>query len=251
MSDQATHERLWKEHNILDYTFSEIDLRVFRISGCVMRTKWLIAIGTAMSFIWGFLSDLWVLYVKYRDDPDNLLGLGIYGATVVISLTILFFEVKEARLILSTDDVSDCFINKEAYLWKIVTSYDTFCLFKRIGKKNDRHDRLMKMMFFILKNGKRLLLVKIPQFALTLMFIRIETISIISAMGFKILFLSFSMTKLVISLLAYPCIQNFVQEELNIPDFSKFGLSSYVTFLIEKDFNEIIKDQRVGTNRQS
>eukprot|EP00808_Paulinella_micropora_P019956 g58699.t1 len=245
MGDRQTHARLWKEYNIHDFSFSEIDLRVFRISGCWMRTQWLITIGFALSIVWGFLFDLWVCYTKYRDDPGNWLGLGLYIATVVISLIILRFEVKEARLILSTDDVSDCFINNEAYQWKMVTSYDTFCLFYRIGSKADCHDKIIKMQFFVLKEGWRLVLVRIPQFILSFIFIRNRLrIDVFSAFFVKILFHSYGMLKLLIALCGYPFISSFVQEKYNIKDFSRFGLSSYVTFLIDLDFNQIITEQR-------
>eukprot|EP00457_Paulinella_chromatophora_P005874 gb/GEZN01005892.1/.p1 GENE.gb/GEZN01005892.1/~~gb/GEZN01005892.1/.p1 ORF type:complete len:531 (+),score=92.53 gb/GEZN01005892.1/:17-1609(+) len=242
--DGQIHHRLWQENHIVDYTFSQIDLRVFRISGCWYRTLWLKSIVLALSFVWGFFVDWWVLYTKYKADPDNLLGFFIYLATILISLYILRFEVKEAQLILSTDDVSDCFMNNEANLWKIVKSYDTFCLFQRINAKADCHYYLVTYMFAVIHGGWRLMFVKVPQFILSLVFIRISTSDFLGVFGLKVVYQSYSVLQLLIALLFYTHIRNYIKTEFNIEDFSRFGLPSYVTFLMDKNFNEIINDHR-------
>lgn len=240
--------QLYADLDLEDYRFKDIDLTKFRINTCMGRFWWIVTILLSAQTVWGYISDGLVVYTTWRDTRD--VGATVaYLLTVIISTTILVCELKEARSIYRSGDVSDTCTNSEAYRYQRLRSYDSYCLFKQIGAHTTCNDTFLSMCYFALKGWVRSVFVTLPQLGITLyMSTALESmptsgawVSNNWALGLKILLTGYYILVLLISALAYPCLRCYITAQMGHKDYD---LKQLYTFVVDKALNKAIRQKQ-------
>lgn len=87
----------------------------------------------------------------------------IFLGAITISFILLFWDIRKARVIIESRDISYAFTSVIANRWYSAKDYRYFCLFQKINNSRKRIDSIAFFVFFTLKGWKRLLLAEAPR----------------------------------------------------------------------------------------
>jgi len=126
----------------------------------------------------------------------------------------------------------------------------SFVFFSRIGKRASLSFQAICFVFFTLKDSRRVFLVKVPQFILSITLLATTSddagsvIAILTSVYLKLALLGVTVVSCVVSIIIYPCLRSHISKKLRLSSGESFNLRSYVSFKIESEFNLIVNEQR-------
>ncbi|POY72207.1 hypothetical protein BMF94_4713 [Rhodotorula taiwanensis] len=91
------------------------------------------------------------------------IGKWIFFACIIVSFLLCLWDVRKARAIVKSRDISYAFTNVMAHNWYALRSYNHHCFFSQINDSKKRKDSLAFFVFFTFKGWKRLLLADAPR----------------------------------------------------------------------------------------
>jgi len=211
-------EKKRAKNGVGDFNFDDVDLTLFRDEKTMMKIKYWITRAQAFKIIIDYGTDIWLTIAVA--EQDIFLGI-LYIFFVLASIILKVFDIKAAKVVIKSDDISDNFINKEAFRYQTIKSYDRFCLMNMIKKKRSRNDKMLFAAYFSANTWKRLLFVAVPQLVIAITFTvnsgqAIEENPSIIA---KIITMYMSIYKLFILIIVYPCLKCYAGSVSNMASY--------------------------------
>lgn len=156
-------EKVYEEKDLVDVAFRDVNLRAFYTHSCQTAVMYLFSAALAFYFIYGFITDILCLNSTAASGQHSLAIA--YALTILVSLGLLCFDVYRARVVLRTEDISDCFTNNDAARF-LRLQKPIFNFFTALSDDFSCSDKLAFFIFFAINDARRLLLVEVPQFIL-------------------------------------------------------------------------------------
>ncbi|KAI8993386.1 hypothetical protein BDB01DRAFT_323668 [Pilobolus umbonatus] len=162
----------WKREKVKDHKFDYIDINEFYDPSFFARISYIYMYILILKTILVYVADLWTAV--------SLLVIGNTGAAseaaiqpevskwiflgaISISFILLFWDIRKARDIMATRDISYTFTSVIANRCYSLKNYRYFCLFRQINNSRKSIDAYAFFVFFTLKGWKRLLLAEAPR----------------------------------------------------------------------------------------
>ncbi|CAI2179647.1 18990_t:CDS:2 [Funneliformis geosporum] len=207
----------WKREKVQDHKFDFVDVQEFEKD----------------SFIGALLvTDRWAGGIKPK--IPFVVSKWIVVGSICFSFLLLFIEVRKARLIVASRDISFAFTSIVAYRYYTLTSYAHWCFFQEIRSQQKGQDKIAFFVFFSFKGWKRLLFCDGPR-------------QVINAMT---LFTIFSEKGFTTNYSAYGSI--FTRASMGVIIFTIRGnLKEYCCHLIDKRISELLKRQKHKRQNES
>jgi Fungal potassium channel len=98
----------------------------------------------------------------------------IYVGCIALSFLLLALDIRKARLVIASRDISYALTSITAYRYYSIKSYPHYCLFDKIQASKKTTDDFAFFVFFTLKGWKRLLFAEGPRQVVAI--ITVETI---------------------------------------------------------------------------
>jgi len=190
------HSADWKREEILDHSFSLINVNDYLNKSLTMKIKYLWIFFVVFKTVLVYMSDLYLLFQSLRkkymigeDCKENLqqkyhffceIGdISIFDVNIVkilmdnmfflllfsISVTYIlsFLEFKKAQKIIKSQDISFAFTNLVAYRYYCIKSYAYYCFFQLIQDHKKPSDDIAFFVFFTFKGWKRFMFADSPR----------------------------------------------------------------------------------------
>ncbi|KAI8977364.1 hypothetical protein BDF20DRAFT_913699 [Mycotypha africana] len=158
----------WKREIVKDHKFDYIDLKEFYDPSCTARIAYLIMYILILKGFLVYVADLWTAVIGNSSinadasiPPD--VAKWIFLGAILISFVLLFWDIRKARGIIESRDISLNFFSVIANRWYSTKDYKYFCLFRRIEKSRKSVDSIAIFVFFTLKGWKKILLAEAPR----------------------------------------------------------------------------------------
>ncbi|KAL0077058.1 hypothetical protein F4703DRAFT_1742898 [Phycomyces blakesleeanus] len=162
----------WKREHVADYKFDFVDVDEFHDPGWWMAFKFIILyFSIAMSTL-VYCAELWtagilLIYDKWSLSTQPLIRFEIskwiYVGCIILSFLLLAWEIRKARNIIRSRNISYAATNVMASRFYSMKSYSHFCLFQTIHSSRKITDYMAFFVFFTLKGWKRLLFAQSPR----------------------------------------------------------------------------------------
>jgi len=240
--------QLWKQKKtqLVDYKFKDVDASKFRdtsISGIRKYIQMLIATSNYFLFV---ALDIQISYWLLQADPtvytNVRVGGILYAVFSAISIAFLCYNIYRGVQIYQSDDISDAFIQTEAYRMRNILSYDIFCFFTQITAKRTRRDKIVLYVSDSLYQMPQIMAVKAPQLAIMMTFHDalkvfansengIPTSQTSAAMKFGLLMGELALRMFAI-LILFPYVKCCMKQD---------SLAEYANYLVESRVNALVK----------
>ncbi|KAI8096735.1 uncharacterized protein BX664DRAFT_257542, partial [Halteromyces radiatus] len=162
----------WKREFVPDHKFDYIDLTEFRSKSCWYYIRYMIMyIAIIISFA-AYCADIWsacilLIYNQWSlSSPPKIplyISKWIFVGCIILSFILLAWDIRKARIVMASRDISYAATNNIAFRYMSVKSYNAFCLFLRIQSSRKFSDTAAFYVFFTLKGWKRLLFAQGPR----------------------------------------------------------------------------------------
>ncbi|RHZ75309.1 hypothetical protein Glove_216g112 [Diversispora epigaea] len=164
----------WKKEavHVQDHKFDFVDVHEFEKSDCLHKMKYSFIFFIVLKSVLVYIADLWtacalLLTDKWGNAINPAISFSIskwiFVGSIVISYILLFWEIKKARAIVISGDISFAFTNMIAYRYYTLTSYAHWCFFSAIRERQKGVDKIAFFVYFAFKGWKRLLLCDGPR----------------------------------------------------------------------------------------
>ncbi|KAG0189695.1 hypothetical protein DFQ28_003088 [Apophysomyces sp. BC1034] len=155
----------WKREVVQEHSFDYVDLDEFYDKSCSTHFGYMFVYILALKSILVYAADL------YSGDPNNDTDAAIpteyskwiFLGAILISFLLMFWDIRKARNIIASRDISYAFTNVAASRYYAIKDYKYYCLFCKINKSRKTIDDFAFFVFFTLKGWKRLLLAEAPR----------------------------------------------------------------------------------------
>ncbi|KAI9480724.1 MAG: hypothetical protein EXX96DRAFT_594859 [Benjaminiella poitrasii] len=162
----------WKREIVKDHKFDFIDIDEFYNPSCPARTSYIYMFFLILKGLLVYVADLWTaisllvignssINADASIPPD--VAKWIFLGAIMISFILLFWDIRKARNIVASRDISYAFFSVIANRWYSVKSFKYFCLFRKINSSRKSIDSIAFFVFFTLKNWKKILLAEAPR----------------------------------------------------------------------------------------
>ncbi|KAF7731794.1 hypothetical protein EC973_008309 [Apophysomyces ossiformis] len=173
----------WKREVVQEHSFDYVDLDEFYDGSCSTRFGYIFVYVLALKSILVYAADLYsgvsLLVVDHSQDSINNINNDstistdvakwIFLGAILVSFLLLFWDIRKARNIIASRDISYAFTNVAASRYYSIKDYKYYCLFCRINKSRKTIDDFAFFVFFTLKGWKRLLLAEAPRQVINIM----------------------------------------------------------------------------------
>ncbi|CEP19849.1 hypothetical protein [Parasitella parasitica] len=162
----------WKREIVKDHKFDFVDIDEFYDPSCPMRTSYVFMFVLMLKGFLVYVADLWTavsllvignssINADASIPPD--VAKWIFLGAILISFVLLFWDIRKARGIVESRDISYAFFSVIANRWYSANDYKYFCLFGKINRSRKQFDSIAFFVFFTLKGWKKLLLAEAPR----------------------------------------------------------------------------------------
>ncbi|KAI8062862.1 hypothetical protein BC940DRAFT_341631 [Gongronella butleri] len=163
----------WKREYVQDHKFDFIDMDEFYDRSCVTKLgyafMYLVVLKSVLVYIADLYSGVSLLVVGQTMEnnadvtipPD--VAKWIFLGAILVSYLLLFWDIRKARRIIESRDISWAFTSVIASRYYSIRDYRYFCLFWHINSSRKFIDSIAFFIFFTLKGWKRLLLAEAPR----------------------------------------------------------------------------------------
>ncbi|CAO3638414.1 unnamed protein product [Cunninghamella blakesleeana] len=162
----------WKRELVPDHKFDFIDVTEFRSHNCLYHIRYFIMYICILLSVAAYCADIWsaiilLVYNKWSLSKEPKIPMyiskWIYVACIALSFIFLAWDIRKARIVMASRDISYSVTNNIVYRYKSVKSYNVFCLFVKIGRSKRFSDSIAFYVFFTLKSWKSLLFAQGPR----------------------------------------------------------------------------------------
>ncbi|KAI8639721.1 hypothetical protein BD408DRAFT_420973 [Parasitella parasitica] len=162
----------WKREVVKDHKFDFIDMNEFYDPSCPVRISYIFMFVLMLKGFLVYVADLWTavsllvignssINADASIPPD--VAKWIFLGAILISFVLLFWDIRKARGIVESRDISYAFFSVIANRWYSANDYKYFCLFGKINRSRKQFDSIAFFVFFTLKGWKKLLLAEAPR----------------------------------------------------------------------------------------
>ncbi|CAG8784688.1 9339_t:CDS:2, partial [Acaulospora morrowiae] len=119
-----------------------------------------------------YIADMWTAGIllifdrwstSIRPPIPFFISKWIYVICIFISFFLLALDIKKARNIIKSGDISYAFTNTVAYRFHTMRSYSHFCFFSKINNSKKKVDEIAFFVFFTFKGWKRIIFAEAPR----------------------------------------------------------------------------------------
>ncbi|RCH92963.1 hypothetical protein CU097_008252 [Rhizopus azygosporus] len=162
----------WKREVVKDHKFDYIDIDEFYDPSCCGYLRYINMFIIILKGFLVYVADLWtavsLIVIGNTSVNDGAaippeVSRWIFLGAITISFILLFWDIRKARVIIESRDISYAFTSVIANRWYSAKDYRYFCLFQKINNSRKRIDSIAFFVFFTLKGWKRLLLAEAPR----------------------------------------------------------------------------------------
>ncbi|CAO3599148.1 unnamed protein product [Absidia cylindrospora] len=162
----------WKREFVHDHKFDYIDLTEFRTRNCWIFLRYLFMYITIIVSFAAYCADIWtacilLIYNQWSlSSPPKIplyISKWIYVACIALSFILLAWDIRKARIVIASRDISYAATNNMVSKYMSVKSYNCFSLFMKIQSSRKFSDTTAFYVFFTLKGWKRLLFAQGPR----------------------------------------------------------------------------------------
>ena len=158
----------WKQEFIVEHKFDYINMEEYRMNSLMLWLKYasiyVIVLRNFLIYVADLVAVIFLFYPLKSFDPSqgvpalvvenvNLRDIlkYIYLFCVAASVLLLAIDVRKARRIIKSRDISFAFTSNIAYRYYSIRSYAYYCFFEQISHATRTKDVLALFVFFRLK----------------------------------------------------------------------------------------------------
>ncbi|CEI97169.1 hypothetical protein RMCBS344292_11306 [Rhizopus microsporus] len=142
----------WKRELVSDHKFDFIDIDEFYNTSCIAD------IWTACTLL---IYNKWSLSTQPK--IPFYISKWIYVGCIILSFILLAWEIRKARAVMATEDVSLAVTNAMAFRTYSLKSYTYFCLLQKIKSSTKWSDVVIFYVFYTLKGWKKIIVAQGPR----------------------------------------------------------------------------------------
>ncbi|CAG8441903.1 2518_t:CDS:2 [Ambispora gerdemannii] len=169
----------WKlerdREQVQDHKFEFVDVNEFKQRNCLRKLKYSFVFGVVLKSVLVYIADLWTAGILLIFNEWNSavkpkipfdVSKWIFLGCIFMSFILLAWDMKKAKAIVESDDISYAFTSIIAYRYYTLRSYAHYCFFSQINNSRKRWDRIAFFVFFTFKGWKRLVFAEAPRQAI-------------------------------------------------------------------------------------
>ncbi|KAF9106555.1 hypothetical protein BGX27_009110 [Mortierella sp. AM989] len=171
----------WKREVVQDHKFDFINVDDFIDNSCYRQFRYLLVFAAIIRGILIYCSDIFTaanLLANSNESsfiPKTGVQLEVFGklpfevykylfsGCILLGFLLLGLEIRRARAIIISRDISYAFTSLIASRYYVVRSYPHYCLFSQINNSKKLVDNVAFFCFFTFRNWKRLMLADAPR----------------------------------------------------------------------------------------
>ncbi|KAG0259224.1 hypothetical protein BG011_002779 [Mortierella polycephala] len=172
----------WKREKVQDHKFDFINVDDFIDNSCWRQFRYLLVFAAIIRGILVYCSDIFTAVNLLANENGNAfinkdgIGLGVAGlelpfnvykwlfsGCIIFGFLLLGLEIRRARAIVLSRDISYAFTSQIASRYYTVRSYPHYCFFAQINNSKKTVDEVAFFCFFTFRNWKRLILADAPR----------------------------------------------------------------------------------------
>ncbi|CAG8563225.1 10947_t:CDS:2 [Acaulospora morrowiae] len=162
----------WKREEVQDHKFDFVDVSDFYESSILRKFKYSILFMVVLKSILVYMADMWTAGILLIFDRWSsaiqpkipfFISKWIYVGCIFFSFLLLAWDIKKARHIIATRDISYAFTSTIAYRYYTLRSYKHYCFFSQINNSKKKADEVAFFVFFTFKGWKRLIFAEAPR----------------------------------------------------------------------------------------
>ncbi|KAI7817085.1 hypothetical protein BC939DRAFT_403042 [Gamsiella multidivaricata] len=171
----------WKREFVQDHKFDFINVDDFVDNSCWRHFTYMLVFAAIIRGILVYCSDIFTAANLLANSNENsfvpktgvqldLLGKlpfdvykYLFSGCILLGFVLLGLEIRRARMIIVSRDISYAFTSLIASRYYTVKSYPHFCLFAQINNSKKTVDEIAFFCFFTFRNWKRLMLADAPR----------------------------------------------------------------------------------------
>ncbi|RHZ83515.1 hypothetical protein Glove_91g38 [Diversispora epigaea] len=162
----------WQREEVQDHKFDFVDVNEFHESGILRRLKYSILFIVVIKSILVYVADMWTAGILVIFDRWNsavqpkipfAVSKWIFVGCIIVSFLLLAWDIKKARHIIKTRDISYAFTSTIAYRFYTLRSYKHYNFFCQINNSKKKADEIAFFVFFTFKGWKRLVFAEAPR----------------------------------------------------------------------------------------
>ncbi|CEG77546.1 hypothetical protein RMATCC62417_12275 [Rhizopus microsporus] len=162
----------WKRELVSDHKFDFIDIDDFYNTSCMYYIRYfgLLCSIVISALLYG--ADIWTACTLLIYDKWSLstqpripfyISKWIYVGCIILSFILLAWEIRKARAVMATEDVSLAVTNAMAFRTYSLKSYTYFCLLQKIKSSTKWSDVVIFYVFYTLKGWKKIIVAQGPR----------------------------------------------------------------------------------------
>ncbi|KAF9359539.1 hypothetical protein BGX26_012087 [Mortierella sp. AD094] len=171
----------WKREVVQDHKFDFINVDDFVVNTCWMQFRYLLVFAAIIRGILVYCSDIFTAANLLANSNENSfvpktgVQLELFGklpfdvykylfsGCILLGFLLLGLEIRRARAIIISRDISYAFTSLIASRYYTVRSYPHYCFFAQINNSKKLVDEVAFFCFFTFRNWKRLMLADAPR----------------------------------------------------------------------------------------
>lgn len=166
----------WQREPVQDHKFDFVYIDEFYERSCIRKLQYLFVYLFVFKSISVYIADVWtagilLIFDRWSSSVQPKIPFSIskwiFVGCIAVSFTLLALDMKKARNIIKSKDISYAFTSVIAYRYYVVKSYKHFCFFKQINNSKKIADEVAFFVFFAFKGWKRLVFAEAPRQAIS------------------------------------------------------------------------------------
>ncbi|CAG8432823.1 11503_t:CDS:2 [Diversispora eburnea] len=166
----------WKRGHVQDHKFDFVDIDEFYERSCIRKLKYLFVWLIVLKSVAVYIADMWTAGILLIFDRWGsavqpkipfYISKWIYVGCIFVSFILLGLDMRKARNIIKSKDISYAFTSVIAYRSYVLKSYRHFCFFSQINNSKKTTDNIAFFVFFTFKGWKRLMFAEAPRQAIS------------------------------------------------------------------------------------
>ncbi|RUS14598.1 hypothetical protein BC937DRAFT_93575 [Endogone sp. FLAS-F59071] len=162
----------WQREQVPDHKFDLIDMDEFYDPSCMSRMTYMSVFLVVVKSFALYIADLWTAGIILIFDHWSTgvapkipfyIGKWVYVGCILLSFLLLALDIRKARMIIASGDISYAFTSITAYRYYSFRSYAHYCFFNKINDSKKTMDEMAFFVFFQLKGWKRILFAEGPR----------------------------------------------------------------------------------------
>ncbi|CAG8445024.1 10294_t:CDS:2 [Diversispora eburnea] len=156
----------WQREEVQDHKFDFVDVNEFHDTGILRRLKYSVLFMVVIKSILVYVADMWTAGILIIFDRWNTavqpkipfaVSKWIFVGCIIVSFLLLAWDIKKARHIIKTRDISYAFTSTIAYRFYTLRSYKHYNFFCQINNSKKKADEIAFFVFFTFKAPRQVI----------------------------------------------------------------------------------------------